>query len=33
MKEKLKQLKLFNWRLFASLCALALYKIILHKML
>lgn len=24
MKEKLKQLKLFNWRLFASLCALAL---------
>lgn len=24
MKEKLKQLKLFNWRLFASLCALVL---------
>ncbi len=24
MKEKLKQLKLFNWRLWASLCALAL---------
>lgn len=24
MKEKIKQLKDFNWRLFASLCALAL---------
>lgn len=24
MKEKFKQLKYFNWRLFVSLCALAL---------